>query len=72
MPKYWLDNCLDANLAATQKVCTFGDTKNPVLTVAMVGDSIAGNWFPSLEKMALQRHWKLVTDLHGTCCGPPR
>jgi hypothetical protein len=67
MPRYWLDNCLDANTATTEKVCTFGDIKNPVLTVAMVGDSIDGNWFPSLEKMAKQRHWKLVTDLHGTC-----
>jgi peptidoglycan/LPS O-acetylase OafA/YrhL len=67
MPKYWLDNCLDANSATTEKICVFGDTKNPVLTVAMVGDSIDGNWFPALEQMALQRHWKLVTDLHGTC-----
>jgi peptidoglycan/LPS O-acetylase OafA/YrhL len=67
MPKYWLDNCLDANLSTAEKVCTFGDTKNPALTVAMVGDSIAGNWFPALEEIALQRHWKLVTDLHGSC-----
>ena len=67
MPKYWLDNCLDATTATTEKICTFGDTKNPVLTVAMVGDSIAGNWFPALEQIALQRHWKLITDLHGTC-----
>ena len=67
MPKYWLDNCLDATIASKEKVCTFGDTKNPVLTVAMVGDSIDGNWFPALDQIALQRHWKLVTDLHGTC-----
>jgi hypothetical protein len=67
MPKYWLDNCLDADSATTEKLCTFGDTKNPALTVAMVGDSIDGNWFPALEQIALQRHWKLVTDLHGTC-----
>jgi peptidoglycan/LPS O-acetylase OafA/YrhL len=67
MPKYWLDNCLDANSATTEKICTFGDTENPALTVAMVGDSIDGNWFPALEQIALQRHWKLVTDLHGTC-----
>jgi len=67
MPLYWQDNCLAANTATTEKVCVFGDTKNPVLTVAMVGDSVDGNWFPSLEQLALQRHWKLVTDLHGTC-----
>jgi peptidoglycan/LPS O-acetylase OafA/YrhL len=67
MPTYWLDNCLDANSATTEKICLFGDTKNPALTVAMVGDSIDGNWFPALENMAVQRHWELVTDLHGTC-----
>jgi len=67
MPVYWLDNCLDATTATTEKVCVFGDTKKPALTVAMVGDSIAGNWFPALDQIALQRHWKLVTDLHGTC-----
>ena len=67
VPQYWVDNCLDAPDAATEKVCVFGDTKNPVLTVAMVGGSTDGNWFPALEQIALQRHWKLVTDLHGTC-----
>jgi peptidoglycan/LPS O-acetylase OafA/YrhL len=67
MPTYWQDNCLDGNNATAEKVCVFGDTKNPVLTVAMVGDSIDGNWFPALDQIALQRHWKLVTDLHGTC-----
>ncbi len=67
MPTYWLDNCLAASETAAEKICTFGDTKNPVRTVALVGDSIAGNWFPALEKIALQRHWKLVTDLKGTC-----
>jgi peptidoglycan/LPS O-acetylase OafA/YrhL len=67
MPTYWLDNCLQATTASTEKLCTFGDTKHPTLTVAMVGDSIAGNWFPAIESIALQRHWKLVTDLHGTC-----
>jgi len=67
LPQYWHDGCLDGTRAATEKVCTFGDTKNPVLTVALVGDSVAGNWFPALEKIALQRHWKLVTDLRGRC-----
>jgi peptidoglycan/LPS O-acetylase OafA/YrhL len=67
IPLYWLDNCLDATYATAEKVCVFGDLKKPALTVAMVGDSIAGNWFPALDQIALQRHWKLVTDLHGTC-----
>jgi hypothetical protein len=28
---------------------------------------VAGNWFPALEQIALQQHWKLVTDMHATC-----
>ncbi|MGD0703438.1 MAG: SGNH hydrolase domain-containing protein, partial [Trebonia sp.] len=67
LPKYWKDGCLDGTRAATEKLCTFGDTKNPVLTVAMVGDSVDGSWFPALEQIALQRHWKLITDLRGRC-----
>jgi len=67
IPAYWHDQCLDGTEAATEKVCVYGDTKNPVLTVAMVGGSVDGNWFPALLQIAAQRHWKLITDMHGTC-----
>jgi hypothetical protein len=67
IPQYWHDQCLDGTEAATEKVCVYGDTKNPVLTVAMVGGSVDGNWFPALQQIAAQRRWKLITDLHGTC-----
>ena len=67
VPTYWRQGCLAAPDAVRPTVCEYGDTTNPVLTVALVGDSIAGNWFPALEKIALRDHWKLVTDLHGTC-----
>jgi peptidoglycan/LPS O-acetylase OafA/YrhL len=67
IPMYWQRNCLDNDEATTEVICVFGDQRKPALTVAMVGDSIDGNWFPSLEQIALRRHWKLVTDLHGTC-----
>ena len=45
----------------------FGDTANPVLTVALVGDSAAGEWFDALNAIAAHRHWKLVTELHSSC-----
>ncbi len=67
MPVYWLDNCLANKLYARHKICVFGDTRNPVHTIAMVGDSVDGNWFPALQAIALRRHWKLVTDMHGSC-----
>jgi peptidoglycan/LPS O-acetylase OafA/YrhL len=67
IPQYWQQGCLDGEHVAAPKVCAYGDTTSPVLTVALVGDSVAGNWFPALERIAVQRHWKLVTELHATC-----
>jgi peptidoglycan/LPS O-acetylase OafA/YrhL len=67
LPKYWQDGCLVAQDDSTLKECVYGDTASPVLTVALVGDSMAGEWFPPLELIAVQRHWKLVVDLHAVC-----
>jgi peptidoglycan/LPS O-acetylase OafA/YrhL len=67
VPQYWQQGCLDGEHVAPPKECVYGDTTDPTLTVALVGDSVAGNWFPALEKLALSQHWKLVTELHATC-----
>jgi peptidoglycan/LPS O-acetylase OafA/YrhL len=67
IPEYWQQGCLDGAYAVTPKACVYGDTTHPVLTVALVGDSIAGNWFPALNELAVRYHWRLVTDLHSTC-----
>ena len=47
--------CLDDFAASTPKECVFGDTTNPVLTVALVGDSAAGEWFDALNAIAVQQ-----------------
>jgi peptidoglycan/LPS O-acetylase OafA/YrhL len=67
LPAYWQQGCLVPEDSATPKACAYGDTRDPVLTVALVGDSIAGDWFTPLQKIALARHWELVTDLHSIC-----
>jgi peptidoglycan/LPS O-acetylase OafA/YrhL len=67
LPTYWQQGCLVAETSSVPRACVYGDTKNPVLTVALVGDSQAGDWFTPLERIARQRHWKLVTDLHAMC-----
>jgi peptidoglycan/LPS O-acetylase OafA/YrhL len=67
IPQYWQQGCLDGEYAVTPRECVYGDTTHPTLTVALVGDSIAGNWFPALDELALRYHWRLVTDLHATC-----
>ncbi|MGH3245463.1 MAG: acyltransferase family protein, partial [Trebonia sp.] len=59
--------CLGDFAASAPKECVFGDTANPVLTVALVGDSAAGEWFDALNAIAAHRHWKLVTELHSSC-----
>jgi peptidoglycan/LPS O-acetylase OafA/YrhL len=51
--------------ATTQ--CEYGDTTDPTMTVALVGDSVAGQWFTDLNKIAIQNHWRLVMDLHSLC-----
>jgi peptidoglycan/LPS O-acetylase OafA/YrhL len=67
LPAYWQQGCLVAESSATPKECVYGDTSDPVLTVALAGDSMAGDWFTPLEKIAADRHWKLVTELHAVC-----
>ncbi len=67
LPEYWQQGCLVAESSATPKECVYGDTRDPVLTVALVGDSLAGDWFTPLKQIADERHWKLVTELHSVC-----
>jgi peptidoglycan/LPS O-acetylase OafA/YrhL len=67
IPGYWQQGCLDGDYAVAPKVCVYGDTTDPTLTVALVGDSVAGDWFPALDELALRYHWRLVTDLRATC-----
>jgi peptidoglycan/LPS O-acetylase OafA/YrhL len=64
---YRTAGCLDDIPVSKPHECTFGDTANPVLTVALVGDSAAGEWFDALNAIAVHRHWKLVTELHSSC-----
>ena len=67
VPTYWAEGCLQAEHVAAVKTCYFGDTKNPTLKIALVGDSMAGNWWAPLAQIATQEHWELITELHATC-----
>ena len=46
--------------------CTYG-SRNASKTVALVGDSTAGQWFPALSIIAKQNNWKIVTYIKFAC-----
>ena len=47
--------------------CTLGQTENPKLRVAVVGDSHASAWLPALELLANERGWELITHIRSGC-----
>jgi peptidoglycan/LPS O-acetylase OafA/YrhL len=67
LPAYEKKHCEVGQHVSAPKTCAFGDTVSPTLTVALVGDSTAGNWFPALDRIAHARHWELITDIHSRC-----
>jgi peptidoglycan/LPS O-acetylase OafA/YrhL len=46
--------------------CLYGDVASQT-TVVLYGDSHAGHWFPALNVIATQRHWRLVVLTKGSC-----
>lgn len=51
---------------ARPPLCELGDTDGAV-TVALVGDSHAAQWFPALEVIARQRGWKILPFTKDSC-----
>ena len=46
--------------------CVFGDRRGDK-TIALVGDSIAQQWFPALERAARAHHWRLLSWVKDAC-----
>lgn len=46
--------------------CEFGDTA-AATRVVLFGDSHAMQWFNALERIAIERHWKLTTLVKSSC-----
>lgn len=59
--------CQIGQVDTTPKYCAFGDKTAPKLTIALVGDSVAGEWLRGLAKVAVAHHWRIVTALHSRC-----
>jgi peptidoglycan/LPS O-acetylase OafA/YrhL len=62
----FLDGCLLTWTTVSQGTCASGDTASST-TVALIGDSHATQWFPTLDQIARQRQWRLETLNKTTC-----
>jgi peptidoglycan/LPS O-acetylase OafA/YrhL len=63
----WTDGChVDVPVTAAPDGCVFGDPASAT-TVVLFGDSHAAEWFPALDRIARQRHWRLVSLSKSSC-----
>jgi hypothetical protein len=51
------------------KPCIYGDTKSHT-SVVLFGDSHAADWFPALDRVSQQQHWRLVVFTKAACPPP--
>ncbi|GAB1642603.1 acyltransferase family protein [Krasilnikovia sp. MM14-A1259] len=65
-PQLYKDMCSPGFTEWAIKDCVYGDPNSPT-TVVLFGDSHAGHWFPAMNAIATQRHWKLVPLVKSAC-----
>jgi peptidoglycan/LPS O-acetylase OafA/YrhL len=68
-PVVYADGCHVNNGEITSPECTYGD-RSSEKTIVLFGDSHAAQWFPTLEKIALDRGFTLVSLTKSACPGP--
>ena len=65
-PAVYGDNC-HVNYGETKSgYCTYG-VKNSKRVIVLYGDSHAAQWFPTLEKIALEKGYKLISLTKSAC-----
>lgn len=65
-PAVYGNNC-HVNYGETKSgYCTFGN-KNSTTTIVLYGDSHAAQWFPTLEQLAIEKGFKLISLTKSAC-----
>jgi peptidoglycan/LPS O-acetylase OafA/YrhL len=67
-PLIYDDGCHVDSLAREPGKCVFGDV-DAAATVVLMGDSHAAQWFPALDALGREQHWRLVSMTKSGC--PP-
>jgi len=65
-PSVYDDDCHVNYGESESGYCTYGDIKSKT-TIVLFGDSHAAQWFPTLEKMAHERNFKLISLTKSAC-----
>ena len=68
MPTIYSNNCHAGFSTTRPKNCVYGDAASSTV-IGLYGDSHAAEWFPAFEKIAIKRHWKLISYTKRGC--PP-
>ena len=67
LPAVYRDGChADPPAKAVTRDCAYGDLVSS-RTVVLFGDSHAAQWFPALQRLSLERHWRLVSLTKSGC-----
>ena len=66
LPRIYKDGCHLPYRDTRSGPCTYGDLTSTT-TVVLFGDSHAAQWFPTLERLALERHWRLLSLTKSAC-----
>jgi peptidoglycan/LPS O-acetylase OafA/YrhL len=65
-PAIYANGCLLELAEVESPPCVSGDT-TATSTVVLFGDSHAAQWHPAVERIALERRWRLVTLTKASC-----
>ena len=65
-PSVYDDDCHVNYGESESGECSYGDTKSKV-TIVLFGDSHAAQWFPTLEKLANERSFRLISLTKSAC-----
>jgi peptidoglycan/LPS O-acetylase OafA/YrhL len=68
-PLVYLDNCHVNNGETTSPDCTYGN-RSSARKIVLFGDSHAAQWFPALEKLAIENNFELISLTKSACPGP--
>lgn len=66
-PSFYEDKQCFSNKGAVITKCSFGSTDDPDYTIALVGGSHSGHWFPALESLAEELNFQLDVYIRDGC-----